>query len=149
MQHLHPCRRSIGRRLSPSAVALTLAAAMAAGFGPSASAQPSLPQAHTQGALRYTCGGIGLDESTAMRAAMKEHPLSLLFAAPGGAYEADVRVTLKPEGAGEPHSFTASGPICLLNLPAGRYAVEADMAGKTQRRSVEVGKEPRTLDFRF
>ncbi len=60
-----------------------------------------------------------------------------------------MRVTVKPDGAGEPHSFTASGPICLLNLPAGRYAVEAEMAGKTQRQSVEVGKSPRTLDFRF
>lgn len=144
-----PAPRHSERRFTSSTLAMALAAVMAASFSAGVSAQGSLPQAHTQGSLRYSCGGIGLDESTAMRAAMKEHPLSLLFAAAGGAYEADVRVTVKPEGAGEPHNFTASGPICLLNLPAGRYAVEAEMAGKTQRQSVEVGKSPRTLDFRF
>lgn len=146
---MHPALRHTDRRFRSSTIAMALAATIAAPFSAGVAAQGSLPQAHTQGSLRYSCGGIGLDESTAMRAAMKEHPLSLLFAAAGGAYEADVRVTVKPEGAGEPHSFTASGPICLLNLPAGRYAVEAEMAGKTQRQSVEVGKSPRTLDFRF
>ncbi len=53
---------------------MALAAMMAASFSAGVSAQGSLPQAHTQGSLRYSCGGIGLDESTAMRAAMKEHP---------------------------------------------------------------------------
>ena len=29
---------------------------------------------------RYRCGGVGSDDSVAIRAQMKEHPLSLLFA---------------------------------------------------------------------
>jgi hypothetical protein len=39
-----------------------------------------------QGAGKYLCGGVGSDESTAMRAAMKDHPLALLFARASGAY---------------------------------------------------------------
>ncbi|AVS85088.1 hypothetical protein C8239_10285 [Paracidovorax avenae] len=110
-----------------------------------------LPEKKTQGALRYTCGGIGLDESTAMRAAMKDHPLSLLFATGGGDYLADVQVKLVPQGWGDAGalSFTATGPVCLLDLPAGSYEVEATSAGKQKRQTVMVDKEPKTLDFRF
>ncbi|BFO55731.1 hypothetical protein AVXHC19_25340 [Acidovorax sacchari] len=101
--------------------------------------------------MRYTCGGIGLDESTAMRAAMKDHPLSLLFAAGGGDYLADVQVKLVPQGWGDAGAlaFTATGPVCLLDLPAGSYEVEATSGGKQKRQTVMVDKEPKTLDFRF
>ena len=34
----------------------------------------------------HVCGGIGSDESVAIRAQIKDHPLSLLFARPDGAY---------------------------------------------------------------
>ena len=37
-----------------------------------------------EGVARHACGGIGSDESTAMRLAMKSHPLSLLFARADG-----------------------------------------------------------------
>lgn len=111
----------------------------------------ALPETKTQGSLRYTCGGISVDESQAMRAAMKDHPLSLLFAAQGGAYLADVQVKLVPQGWGDAGAltFTASGPVCLLDLPAGSYEVEASAGGKEKRQTVMVGKDAKTLDFRF
>ncbi len=120
---------------------------------PAAAPAPSaaLPETKTQGSLRYTCGGISVDESQAMRAAMKDHPLSLLFAAQGGAYLADVQVKLVPQGWGDAGAltFTASGPVCLLDLPAGSYEVEASAGGKEKRQTVMVGKDAKTLDFRF
>ncbi len=127
------------------------------GSTPSASAAPvpapsaPLPETKTQGSLRYTCGGISVDESQAMRAAMKDHPLSLLFAAQGGAYLADVQVKLVPQGWGDAGAltFTATGPVCLLDLPAGSYEVEASAGGKEKRQTVMVGKDAKTLDFRF
>ncbi|AVS70754.1 hypothetical protein C8247_10180 [Paracidovorax avenae] len=153
LHHPVPSRRHA--RLALAAVVLACSAA-----GPvlaQQTAQPPkpmsapLPEKKTQGALRYTCGGIGLDESTAMRAAMKDHPLSLLFAAGGGDYLADVQVKLVPQGWGDAGalSFTATGPVCLLDLPAGSYEVEATSAGKQKRQTVMVDKEPKTLDFRF
>ncbi|WP_311220832.1 MULTISPECIES: carboxypeptidase regulatory-like domain-containing protein [unclassified Acidovorax] len=142
-------------RHAAAIIALAGAALGSAAFAqqPAAAAATAgpLPAAQTQGALRYACGGIGIDESTAMRAAMKDHPLSLLFAAAGGAYQADVQVTLRPEGqgAGQPLTFTANGPICLLTVPAGTYAVEASANGQQKRQSVTVGQGAKTLDFRF
>ncbi len=145
-----PARRA--RRLA------SLGAAAAFLFaGATAPAQPSagqsearLPAVQTAGALRYQCGGIGSDESEAMRAAMKDHPLSLLFARADGAYEANIEVRIRPQGGqGEAMSFVANGPVCLLQLPAGSYQVDVQGAGQSHSRTVQVGGGSRTLDFRF
>ena len=52
-----------------------------------------VPATNAAVGARHRCGGIGSDESIAMRAQMKEHSLSLLFAQPSGAYLADIDVT--------------------------------------------------------
>ena len=114
-------------------------------------AQGAVPEMRSEGPVRYACGGIGVDESTAMRAAMKSHPLSLLFARADGAYLADVSVTLTGVGgaSGAPVTLRANGPVCLVNLPAGNYTVEAVTDGMSKRQTVTVGGAPKTLDFRF
>lgn len=111
-------------------------------------AQGGVPALRSEGPVRYACGGIGVDESTAMRAAMKSHPLSLLFARADGAYLADVAVTLTRAG-GAPVSLRAGGPVCLIDLPAGNYTVEAVADSMRKRQTVTVGGAPKTLDFRF
>ncbi len=108
-----------------------------------------MPAMKTQGAVQYVCGGIGSDESTAMRAAMKDHPLSLLFARADGAYLAEVAVTIKNANGATALEMRASGPVCLIDLPAGRYTVEAATEGVMKSQTVTVGSGPKTADFRF
>ncbi|RZI63910.1 carboxypeptidase regulatory-like domain-containing protein [Variovorax guangxiensis] len=108
-----------------------------------------VPPMQGEGAARYACGGIGSDESTAMRAAMKSHPLSLLFARPDGGYLADVAVKLTDASGASALSLRAGGPVCLIDLPAGNYTVEATSEGVSKRQTVSIGSTPRTLDFRF
>ena len=108
-----------------------------------------VPPMQGEGAARYACGGIGSDESTAMRAAMKSHPLSLLFARPDGGYLADVSVKLTDASGTSALSLRAGGPVCLIDLPAGNYTVEATSEGVSKRQTVSIGSTPRTLDFRF
>ncbi|RST50307.1 carboxypeptidase regulatory-like domain-containing protein [Variovorax sp. DXTD-1] len=115
-----------------------------------AQAQSAMPQWKGEGAVRYVCGGIGSDESNAMRAAMKEHPLALLFARSDGAYLADVQVDIKGAAGAPSLALRASGPVCLVDLPAGRYTVDAATAGgSVQSQSVTVGGSPKTASFRF
>ena len=122
------------------------ALALAAGLA-STGAIAQTPATQTAGAVQYRCGGIGVDESNAMRAAMKDYPLALLFAASGGDYLADIQVQIS--GANDA-SFTAGGPVCLLKLPEGRYTVKATTKdGRDKSQSVEVGKASKSLDFRF
>ncbi|MBT2324605.1 carboxypeptidase regulatory-like domain-containing protein [Variovorax paradoxus] len=108
-----------------------------------------MPAMRTEGAVQYMCGGIGSDESTAMRAAMKDHPLSLLFARADGAYLAEVAVTIRDAKGATALAVRASGPVCLINLPAGRYTIEAASEGVAKKQDVTIGGGPKTADFRF
>lgn len=114
-------------------------------------AQPAgpLPPMRGEGAARYVCGGIGLDESTAFRSAMKDHPLALLFARADGAYVAEVRVRIEGADGRPVLAMRAGGPVCLIDLPAGRYVVHAQVEGEAKQQSVTVGTGSRTADFRF
>lgn len=125
---------------------LVLACACIAAVGV---AHAQMPPMRGEGAARYVCGGIGSDESTAMRAAMKDHPLSLLFARADGAYLADVSVVIQRAGEAPALSLRARGPVCLVDLPAGRYTVEATVGGVSKRQDVTLGGAPRSADFRF
>ncbi|WP_077000243.1 hypothetical protein [Variovorax sp. KK3] len=109
----------------------------------------AMPAMKVEGAARYACGGIGSDESTAMRAAMKDHPLALLFARAGGEYLANVDVRIKGANGDTALAMRASGPVCLVDLPAGRYTVEATTEGMTKTHNVTVGRGSQTADFRF
>lgn len=127
------------------ATALCLAGALGAA---QVWAESALPAWKTSGDLQYSCGGIGVDESSAMRAAMKDYPLALLFSAKNGDYLADVKVDI--EASGKSLQMTAGGPVCLLKLPAGSYSVKATApGGQSQSEKVQVGKGSKTLDFRF
>ena len=129
--------------------AAVLCAALLSATGAHAQ-HPALQKA---GDLQYVCGGIGIDESTAMRAAMKDYPLSLLFATQSGDYLAKIQVVIKGEKGAQVGQFEAQGPVCLVRLDAGRYTVKASAeGGKTIEHSVEVvpaGKPGKSLDYRF
>lgn len=109
----------------------------------------AIPEMKSGGAGQYVCGGVGVDESTAMRAAMKDHPLSLLFARAGGAYLANVDVAVKDASGATALAMRTDGPICLIDLPAGRYTVEASTDGVTKSEAVTLGVGARTADFRW
>ena len=129
--------------------AAVLCAALLSATGAHAQ-HPALQKA---GDLQYVCGGIGIDESTAMRAAMKDYPLSLLFATQSGDYLAKIQVVIEGEKGAQVGQFEAQGPVCLVRLDAGRYTVKASAeGGKTIEHSVEVvpaGKPGKSLDYRF
>uniref|UniRef100_UPI00286E5FF8 hypothetical protein n=1 Tax=Deinococcus sp. TaxID=47478 RepID=UPI00286E5FF8 len=73
-----------------------VAGALALGLACAAFAQVGLPPLQTFGSMSYITGGIGLDESTAMKAAEKDFALSLLFAqTTRGEYLADVKLSIK------------------------------------------------------
>jgi hypothetical protein len=108
-----------------------------------------LPAMKSQDAGRYVCGGVGADESQALRAAMKDHPLSMLFARAGGAYLADVEVRVKDAQGATALAIRTEGPVCLVDLPPGRYTIEAVSDGVAKNQAVTLGDGPRTADFRF
>ncbi|MGE8677908.1 MAG: carboxypeptidase regulatory-like domain-containing protein [Achromobacter marplatensis] len=123
----------------------TLAAMMAVGSmaiaGVLSTAQAALPPVKHQGSVQYVSGGIGIDESEAMKAAARDYPLALTFAAQrdGKAdYVASVGVAIHDAQGKEVLKATAEGPYMLVKLPAGAYKVSATYEGKAQVREVTV-----------
>ena len=125
---------------------LTLAAAMlAAGLllGRVAQAQgdTALPPVQKSGSVEYLSGGIGLDESTAIKSASRHWPLSLVFsvqAAGKAEFAADVKLTIRDAKGAPVLDTTASGPFLLAKLAPGSYSLRATLAGNTLARKVQV-----------
>ncbi len=101
----------------------------------------ALPYVQTLGSIAYISGGIGLDESTAIKVERPKWPLTMLFAVQGRhrqVYAADVRVRILDKSQAEIFAVNEAGPYLLVRLPAGNYTIEATHAGQTQRRVVQI-----------
>lgn len=98
-----------------------------------------LPQAKTEHGVTYVSGGIGQDESSALKAEAKSYPLSVVFAAGRqDEYLAEVPVTIKDRSGRTVLDTVSRGPIMLVRLPAGRYRIAATRNGKALQRSAAV-----------
>jgi hypothetical protein len=110
----------------------------------------TLPQAKTENGVTYINGGVGQDEAAAMKAEARHYPMSVIFSAgKDNAYLANVKLTVKDK-AGKELLSTAAGPITLVKLPAGTYALSAELRGATLHRTVHVsGKGDRQVVFHW
>ena len=122
-----------------------MAAMFTAGFllASSAHAQTdsALPPVQKSGAVEYLSGGIGLDESTAIKSASRQWPLSLVFsvqAAGKAEFASDVKLEIRDAKGAQVLATTASGPFLLAKLPPGSYSLRATLAGKTLERKVQI-----------
>lgn len=92
----------------------------------------NLPPERVQGTVIYRSGGIGEDESRAMKEAAGQYPLQLEFVTrlidDGGreAYVADVGVTISDRAGRQVLQAMSDGPFMLVRLPPGRYRITAD-----------------------
>jgi opacity protein-like surface antigen len=121
-----------------NACAFLIACAASAG----AFAQSAMPPEQTQGNVRYVTGGIGKDESEAMKAAESTYSISLVFAVQrdGKAdYLANVPVTIRDTSGNTVFSLSNDGPYLLVKLPAGSYDVSASHDGQVKSQHVTVG----------
>ena len=106
----------------------------------------TLPAERSQGSVTYVSGGIGKDESDAMKQAAPRYSLAIEMSSPAGPraeYVADVRIDIRDQQGKTVLSTTSDGPILLANLPPGRYTINADKNGKSQQRNVVVGPSAR------
>jgi hypothetical protein len=100
-----------------------------------------LPPVQHDGSVSYLSGGIGLDESSAMKSVEKQWPLSMEFAENHGGhadYVAGVDVVVRDASGRTALQATTDGPFMLAQLPPGRYTIEASLDGNTKRESVTI-----------
>jgi hypothetical protein len=109
-----------------------------------------LPQIQTQGAVSFTSGGVGLDESHALIREQAHWPLSLRFTGPTADYLADVHVRIADEKNAEVLKTDAMGPYMLVKLPPGRYTVYARYKDSEKKQTVTVaGNGKAKVDFHW
>jgi opacity protein-like surface antigen len=102
----------------------------------------TLPPERSQGSVTYVSGGIGKDESDAMKQAASRYSLIIEMASPASPraqYVADVKIDIRDQRGATVLSVTSDGPFLLANLPPGRYTVNAAKNGTTQQRNIVVG----------
>jgi len=114
-----------------------------AGATASAQAAPSttpssLPAAAQQGSIQFLSGGVGKDESDAIKAAAPHWPLELDFIGGTKDFVADVGVKLLDAKGATVLETSAQGPFMLIRLKPGAYTVQATYAQRTQTHKVTV-----------
>ncbi|WP_051243229.1 carboxypeptidase regulatory-like domain-containing protein [Azohydromonas australica] len=83
-------------------------------------------------------GGAGAASQQAMRQAASQYGLGMTFATRNGDYVADVDVVIRDQKGHQVVSTVSEGPMMLVDLPGGRYQVEATYQGQEQQRQVTV-----------
>jgi hypothetical protein len=123
------------RRFLLGLVVISFAAAAHADEG-------TLPPERSQGSVTYVSGGIGKDESDAMKQAASRYSLAIEMASPAGPL-ADVKIDIRDQRGATVLNTISDGPILLANLPPGRYTVNATKNGASQQRDIVVGSGAR------
>lgn len=106
-----------------------------------AQAEGALPPVQKSGEVDYLTGGVGLDESTAIKSASGQWPLSLVFSVQAGGraqFASDVKLEIHDAKGALALDVTATGPYLLARLAPGSYSLRATLAGKTLERKVQV-----------
>lgn len=132
---------------TPSATPSTTMHAAADSADPASSPASAalLPPVKTSQGTKYTSGGIGKNESEAMKAEARHWPLALEFAVRAGQgtaqFAADVDVRIQDAQGKEVLHATSEGPFLLARLAPGHYTVRASLAGQAQTRHVHIEKD--------
>jgi hypothetical protein len=106
-----------------------------------AMSKSALPPLQTQGGVAFLSGGIGSDESLAIRKVEPKFPLTLEFvqqAKPRPEYLADVAVTITDHHGHTVLNTLAEGPFLLARLAPGDYTVVAEQSGLKKTQHLEI-----------
>ncbi len=110
----------------------------------------SLPSVHQAGAVSYLTGGVGLDESQAIKQVMPSYPLVLEFSgqtAYGNEYLSGVPVKIVDTQGKTVLKTQTDGPFLLARLPVGRYSVAATYHDQTEHRTFDLAPHSHVREF--
>lgn len=136
---------------STPAVALAIALFCGLAVAQTAPADPGAPPpTHVQssGGVDYINGGAGEEARAEMAGQRSDFALRIVFSVLGGAFAVAEHVDVSKGGA-KVLGVDDAGPMLLVKLAPGDYAVDAVYKGKTQSRQVRIGSAPTTLEWRL
>jgi hypothetical protein len=99
----------------------------------------ALKSGKTPMGMPYVSGGIGQSELSSLHAKRGDYSLWVITAAmKSGAYLADVEVSVRDAKQRVVFKERLDGPWLFIDLPLGRYEVEASFNGETEKRSTTI-----------
>jgi hypothetical protein len=105
---------------------------------PAFAAAAKLPSEQHQGEVGFVTGGIGEAEARAFEQGMHDYPLAVELLEHAGrkdAFTADTMVQIADRHGHTVLATQAQGPFLLVDLPPGRYSVEATLNHHTLTKS--------------
>ncbi|MDQ6639714.1 MAG: hypothetical protein M3Z15_08630 [Pseudomonadota bacterium] len=109
---------------------------------------PPAPQVRSAGGVEYINGGAGEEARADIAAQRAAFPLRIVFSVAGGAYVVADHVDVS-NAQGKVLGVDGAGPMLLVKVPPGDYTVVASYGGKSERRTVRVGRDPATVNWRW
>lgn len=100
-----------------------------------------LPKTQTANGVDYIMGGVGSDESEALRAEGKWWPLVVEFSertADGDVWISDTRVRILNASEQTVFDQVCDGPFLLVNLPTGSYTIAAQHKSSIKLQKVQL-----------
>ena len=114
-------------------------------------AQADLPEIQSRSNLSCMMGGIGADETEAMRLEAKKWPLNIEFTEQQGkAYPwvSGAQLQIINKAGKVIFNETCNGPLFLAKLTPGNYQLVATYEGVTKKKSVLIeGEKPAKVSF--
>lgn len=102
----------------------------------------ALPDIRRANGVEYLSGGIGVDESQAIKAEAIRWPLLITMAQRSQArseWVADVELEIRDADQALVLAFRSDGPLALIRLAPGRYTIDARYDGIELQRTVTIG----------
>lgn len=100
--------------------------------------------------VSYVTGGVGLDESTAIKALRPKYPLTMVFAETTSygknQYLYGVQVEVR-RGGEMVFSTTTKGPYLLVQVPPGNYRVTATNGNMPKTQTIKVTSRPKQIGW--
>lgn len=106
-----------------------------------------LPNIQQQGSFYYITGGIGAEETQAMKSERDSYNLQIMNADKSGHFTANQHIRIIDK-YGNVLINADSDPLFYTNLPAGKYTVEASRADETKMNNITIsGRETAAIRF--
>ena len=97
--------------------------------------------------IAYVCGGVGMDERTAMDAMAKDYNVKLVFVEAPKDYVSGVKVIIEDHSGKLLLETTSSGPWFWAKLPQGDYRVIASLHNHREMKHLKVAGGVDTVEF--
>lgn len=110
-------------------------------------AEDSVLDVQQQGNISYVTGGIGEEESDALRATQGSYNLRIMNADKAGHFSGDTRIVIS-DLQHNPLLDATSAPLFYANLPKGRYIVEGFIGEQSKKQIITIASG-KTAHVRF